>query len=60
MYSMHGPKRTTHCAPLRDWKNLNIYFVETPLRMDNLAGYAKLHQEDADADCCGRMADDTV
>jgi L-alanine-DL-glutamate epimerase-like enolase superfamily enzyme len=30
---------------LNDWKDLNIYFVETPLRMDDLAGYARLHHE---------------
>ncbi|MDA0659986.1 MAG: mandelate racemase/muconate lactonizing enzyme family protein [Planctomycetota bacterium] len=30
---------------LRDWADLNVYFVETPLQMDNLAGYAKLHHE---------------
>jgi L-alanine-DL-glutamate epimerase-like enolase superfamily enzyme len=30
---------------LRDWKEFDIYFVETPLRMDNLAGYAQLHDE---------------
>jgi L-alanine-DL-glutamate epimerase-like enolase superfamily enzyme len=30
---------------LRDWKDFNIYFLETPLRIDNLAGYARLHEE---------------
>lgn len=30
---------------LRDWKDFNIYFVETPLAIDNLRGYAKLHHE---------------
>ena len=30
---------------LKDWKDLNIYFVETPLRIDDLAGYAQLHQQ---------------
>jgi L-alanine-DL-glutamate epimerase-like enolase superfamily enzyme len=30
---------------LRDWKDFNIFFVETPLAMDNLAGYARLHEE---------------
>lgn len=30
---------------LRDWADLKVYFVETPLQMDNLAGYAKLHHE---------------
>lgn len=30
---------------LRDWADLDIYFVETPLAMDNLAGYAQLHRD---------------
>lgn len=30
---------------LRDWAELKVYFVETPLQMDNLAGYARLHRE---------------
>lgn len=30
---------------LRDWKDLDIYFVETPLQIDDLEGYAKLHHE---------------
>ncbi len=30
---------------LRDWADLDVYFVETPLAMDNLAGYAQLHRE---------------
>jgi L-alanine-DL-glutamate epimerase-like enolase superfamily enzyme len=30
---------------LRDWADLDIYFVETPLCMDDLAGYATLHRE---------------
>src|SRR5690349_9199035 len=30
---------------LRDWKEFDIYFVETPLAIDNLRGYARLHHE---------------
>jgi L-alanine-DL-glutamate epimerase-like enolase superfamily enzyme len=30
---------------LRDWKDLDVYFVETPLRIDDLDGYARLHHE---------------
>ena len=30
---------------LRDWRDLDIYFVETPLQIDNLHGYARLHEE---------------
>jgi L-alanine-DL-glutamate epimerase-like enolase superfamily enzyme len=30
---------------LRDWRDLDIYFIETPLQIDNLAGYARLHDE---------------
>jgi L-alanine-DL-glutamate epimerase-like enolase superfamily enzyme len=30
---------------LNTWRDLDIYFVETPLQIDNLAGYAQLHQQ---------------
>ncbi len=30
---------------LNDWRDLDIYFVETPLQIDNLEGYARLHHE---------------
>ena len=30
---------------LKDWKDFDIYFIETPLAIDDLAGYARLHQE---------------
>jgi L-alanine-DL-glutamate epimerase-like enolase superfamily enzyme len=30
---------------LRDWESLNLYFVETPLWPDDLAGYARLSTE---------------
>lgn len=30
---------------LNDWREFDIYFVETPLQIDNLQGYARLHHE---------------
>ena len=30
---------------LRDWTDLDVYFVETPLDIDDLAGYARLSRE---------------
>jgi L-alanine-DL-glutamate epimerase-like enolase superfamily enzyme len=30
-------------ATLRDWEAFDLFFVETPLRADDLAGYARLH-----------------
>jgi len=30
---------------LNDWKDLDIFFIETPLQIDDLKGYARLHQE---------------
>jgi L-alanine-DL-glutamate epimerase-like enolase superfamily enzyme len=30
---------------LRDWAEFDVYFVETPLQVDDLAGYARLHHE---------------
>jgi L-alanine-DL-glutamate epimerase-like enolase superfamily enzyme len=30
---------------LNDWKDFGIYFIETPLAIDDLAGYARLHDE---------------
>ena len=30
---------------LNDWKELDIYFIETPLQIDDLKGYARLHRE---------------
>tara|TARA_R110002111_G_scaffold1162_4_gene8226 strand:- start:4285 stop:5454 length:1170 start_codon:yes stop_codon:yes gene_type:complete len=35
----------TALRTLNDWKDLNIYFVETPLQIDDLKGYARLHEE---------------
>jgi L-alanine-DL-glutamate epimerase-like enolase superfamily enzyme len=31
---------------LREWRDLDVYFVETPLRSDDLGGYARLHDRD--------------
>jgi L-alanine-DL-glutamate epimerase-like enolase superfamily enzyme len=30
---------------LRQWGDLGVYFVETPLQIDDLSGYAQLHRE---------------
>ena len=30
---------------LRDWRDMDLFFVETPLQVDDLAGYARLHDE---------------
>ncbi len=30
---------------LKDWRDLDIFFVETPLQIDHLHGYARLHHE---------------
>ena len=32
-------------ATTRDWKDLDVYFLETPLWVDDLEGYARLHDE---------------
>ncbi len=30
---------------LRDWRGFDLFFVETPLQIDDLRGYARLHSE---------------
>jgi L-alanine-DL-glutamate epimerase-like enolase superfamily enzyme len=30
---------------LRDWEDLDVYLIETPLQIDDLEGYARLHRE---------------
>ncbi len=32
-------------ATLKDWADLDIFFIETPLDIDNLKGYAQIHRE---------------
>ncbi len=32
-------------ATLSQWKDLDVYFIETPLQIDDLQGYARLHHE---------------
>jgi L-alanine-DL-glutamate epimerase-like enolase superfamily enzyme len=32
-------------ATTRDWKEFDIYFLETPLWIDDLEGYARMHNE---------------
>jgi L-alanine-DL-glutamate epimerase-like enolase superfamily enzyme len=40
-------------ATLEGWKDLDIFFIETPLWVDDLAGYAKLHRRAPMAVACG-------
>lgn len=35
----------TALRTLKEWQGLDVYFVETPLQIDNLSGYARLHEE---------------
>ena len=35
----------TALRTLADWRDLDIYFIETPLQIDNLEDYARLHEE---------------
>merc|ERR1712232_549731 len=42
-------------ATLRDWKDLDIFFCETPLPLDDLAGYARLHKEAPTRIAAGEM-----
>jgi L-alanine-DL-glutamate epimerase-like enolase superfamily enzyme len=42
-YTWSDPE--TALRTLRDWKDLDVYFVETPLQIDDLRGYARLHRE---------------
>ena len=30
---------------VRDWKEFNLFFLETPIQIDDLEGYARLHRE---------------
>ena len=30
---------------VRDWKEFNLFFLETPIQIDDLKGYARLHHE---------------
>ena len=39
------PDADTALATLRDWDDLDVYFVETPLWVDDLRGYARLAEE---------------
>ncbi|HZS86173.1 MAG TPA: mandelate racemase/muconate lactonizing enzyme family protein [Chloroflexota bacterium] len=39
------PDADTCLATLRDWREFNLFFVETPLPSDDLDGYARLAQE---------------
>lgn len=39
------PDADTCLATIRDWEQFNLFFIETPLPSDDLAGYARLARE---------------
>lgn len=39
------PDAETALRTLRDWKDLDIFFIETPISIDDLRGYARIHEE---------------
>jgi L-alanine-DL-glutamate epimerase-like enolase superfamily enzyme len=39
------PDADTCLQTIRDWEDLNIYFLEAPIPMDDLAGYRRLSEE---------------
>ncbi len=39
------PDAGTALQTLRDWKDFDVFFVETPIWIDNLDDYARLHDE---------------
>src|SRR6185295_18902587 len=39
------PDADTALRALRDWKEFDLFFVETPLPSDDVPGYARLHRE---------------
>jgi len=39
------PDAETALRTIRGWKDLDLFFLETPLPIDDLAGYARLHRE---------------
>jgi len=42
-------------ATLKKWKDLDLFFCETPLPLDDLVGLARLHRESPVAIACGEM-----
>jgi len=39
------PNAEACLATVRDWKEFNLFFLETPIQIDDLKGYARLHEE---------------
>ncbi len=39
------PDAATAIATIKDWKEFDIFFLETPIAMDKLDEYAKLHEQ---------------
>lgn len=42
-YTWDDADRALHT--LRAWRDLDVYFIETPLQIDDLDGYARIHDE---------------
>lgn len=42
-YTWSDPEKALRT--LRDWEEFNVFFCETPLQIDDLDGYARLHRE---------------
>ena len=39
------PNAESCVQTVRDWKEFNLFFLETPIQIDDLKGYARLHRE---------------
>ena len=60
MSLMPGARSTHAVAVLETWAEYDVFFVETPLWIDDLEGYAELRAPLPDPDRGRRMAGDTV
>ena len=52
-----GPTHAPRLGVIERLAEYDLYFMETPIDIDDLDGYAFLHRALADADCCRRMAE---
>ena len=50
------PDADTCLKAIRPWVDFNLFFIETPLPSDDLAGYARLDRRATDSYCRWRMA----
>ena len=62
--SRHGPDRDvqylwedaeTALRTIRDWEEFDLFFLETPIWVDNLHEYARLHEEAPMRIACGEL-----